>query len=183
MTGRPVLVLGLLVLLVVTGCSSAGVADDLATRLQYEGYNDVDVQLQATSDGDLVTIRSRGILTQSDEEAVDSLQTAIWNSLPRKFDTLDIRVGTVQRKASYQQLSQRFGPRDRTLDERRIATDVSAVMITLSIIAGIVVVLLALLALMLVRRRRWEERTQSERLELGNPPVTGYYPPAPPALS
>jgi hypothetical protein len=178
--GRKVaaVILGLLVTMLIGGCDNASIASDLAGRLGYEGYGDVTVQLRSGADGDTVTIRTRGNVRLSDQESIESLQTTVWNSLPRRFDTLDIRVGREQRKASYQLLSQRFGPRDRSLDERPIRTDVSAVVVTVSLVTGIVVVVLAVVAFMLFRRRRWEEREQTERLELGPPPPAGYSPPA-----
>lgn len=167
-------ILGLLALPAVTGCSNSAIATDLTTRLTYEGYGEVTVQLRTGSQGDVVVIRARGSRTLSNEDAVESLQTAVWNELPRRFDVLDIRVGTVQSQATYQHLSQRFGPRDRVLDERPIGTDVSAVVITVSIIVGLLAVIVAALAFMMFRRRRWEERELTERFQLGKPPQAGY---------
>lgn len=162
----------LLVLLVVGGCGSVGVATDTSKRMEYEGYTAVYVQLEAGEQADVVTIRTRGNPKLSDEEAVESLQTTMWNSLPRRFDTLDIRVGREHRETSYQQLLQRFGPRDGALDERQIGIDVSTVLITVSIVAGLVMALLGILAITLSRRRKWEQE-QSGSFELHYPPTAG----------
>lgn len=175
---RAVLAACLLLLLGVAGCGSSDVANELATRLQYEGYHNLSVKLVGNQPaGDLVVVRARGNVALSDEEAIESLQNVIWNSLPRRFDLLDIWVGSVQRQATYQQLSQRFGPRDRSLDENRIGTEASTVVIAVSVATGTFLLLIAAVAFTLYRRRRWEEREQAQRLAL-NPAPTYTPPPA-----
>jgi len=175
---RGALAVCLLLLLGVAGCGSSDVANELATRLQYEGYHNLSVKLASNQPaGDVVVVRARGNVALSDEEAIESLQNVIWNSLPRRFDLLDIRVGSVQRQASYQQLSQRFGPRDRALDEHGIGTDTSTVVIAISVGTGMLMLLVASAALTMHRRRRWEEREQAQRLAL-NPAPTYTTPPA-----
>lgn len=174
---RGALAVSLLVLLALGGCGSADVANDLATRLQYEGYSNLSVNLNADQPmGDVVTVRARGNVGLSDEEAIESLQTVIWNSLPRQFDALDIRVGKVHRISTYQQLSQRFGPRDRELDQRQIGTRATTVLIVVALAVGLLVALVVMIAVGSYRRRRWEEREQAQRLAL-NPGRGAYSPP------
>lgn len=164
------------VLLGLPGCAGADLSKEMSTRLQYEGYQDLSFSMASDRPlGDVVTVRARGNIALSDEEAIESLQTLIWNSLPRRFDVLDIRVGAVRDEATYQQLSQRFGPRDRALDQRRIGTDASRVAIIVSAVVGLHVLLGGALAFAMYRRRRWEEREQAERLALNQPPA--YAPP------
>jgi ABC-type microcin C transport system permease subunit YejE len=162
---RGALALLLPVLLCAVGCASADTTKDLFTQLQYEGYNDLSIGMTSEqSTGDVVMVYARGHNAFSDEDAIESLQTVIWNSLPRRFDTLDIRVGSAQRRASYQQLSQRFGPRDLALDGQRIGTDASTVAVAAPIGVGVTIALVFALAFALRRRRRWEEREHAERL-------------------
>ena len=156
----------LLGLLGLTACATADLSDDLETRLQFEGYQNLSVSMTTDRPGDVVTVRARGNIALSDEEAIENLQNIIWNSLPRRFDSLDIQVGMVHSVADYQQLSQRFGPRDRVLDEQRMGTDASKVLIWVFLGVGLLVLLVAAVAVAVYRRRRWEEREQAERLAL-----------------
>lgn len=167
---RGALALGLLALLATGGCGASEDANNLATQLEYEGYNNLSVRMDKDQPaGDIVVVRARGNVALSDEEAIDSLQSVIWSSLPRRFDVLDIRVGSIHNQSSYQQLSQRFGPRNPALDQQRIGTDVSTVVIAVSLAVGLVAALAALLAIAMYRRRCWEERELALRISRAQP--------------
>lgn len=168
MTARRARVVGCLVVavfaaLVTAGCGNLGVADELATRLEYEGHTAVNVSLLSQQDGDVVLVTARGNRTLADEDAAASIGLTVWSTLPRKFDRMEISVGQHDMAAAYQELGQRYGPRDPALDNRPITTNTGKIVVPLGIGAG-VLLLAAGLALLYVRRRR-----QHGRHELGWP--------------
>lgn len=140
-----------LLVLVLSGCGAVAAAADLSATLVADGFPDANVTLNSTNGVDTVQVTTGAHPTLTGEAAFDAIATTVWTELPRRFDQLDLIVGTETAGIDREGLEVRFGPRDPALDEATIAGDVTGALGTVGVVLLAVVVLITLLIVLLDR--------------------------------
>ena len=132
------------------GCGRAQGVADTRRALERTGYRYVDVSLRTGG----------GIGVARIEAAAGTLGAGpaaevAWNTLPVRFDQLIVALGSETEAFNYQELADRFGPRDRSLDGRQVDEEVieSGVKLMLLLSAGALLSVGAVVAIALVALR------------------------------
>ena len=152
---------------------------DTRRALERTGYREVDVSLR-TGGGIGVARIEAAAGTLGAEPAAE----VAWNTLPVRFDQLIVALGSETEAFSYQDLADRFGPRDPSLDGRQVDEEVveSGLKLMLLLSAGALlsvgaVVAVALLALRAGKRaRRGTRQAEGPTSGLGAASLTAEVP-------
>jgi hypothetical protein len=141
-----------LALVALAGCGRAEGVADTRRALEGAGYQQVDIDLRARGGIGVVRVEAAG--GPPSERAAQ----VVWDTLPVRFDQLVVALGDATTPFSYEELSRRFGPRDRSLDGKQVDEQVvrSGLRLMLLLSAGALasVALVTVLALAVVRTAR-----------------------------
>ncbi len=162
--------LGLLLAL-LAGCGSLAAAGQLQGALGQDGFTNPSVNVSNTNGVDTVTVTASAHSSLAGQEAVNRAAEITWTTFPRRFDRLEVTVGSDQQSGSYQDLAQFFGPRNPQLDAQTIGGDFGGTLIGVGV--GILVVIIAVVVLVVLLVRRSSRR----RRQAGQPPPGAYPPP------
>lgn len=164
----------------LAGCGTVSAINDTEKALTDDGFRDVTIsfaptdieidrfQMSASRHQDL-----RGI------EAVERAEEIVWNEFPRRFDRLEVRVGTESGAADRAELEARFGPRDPELDDKSIGDDVEEGFrlfgIGAAIVAGLgVLSCIGVIVLIVVLVTRSSRKRREQWVWYPPPPPGGY---------
>jgi hypothetical protein len=169
--------LALLGALAVAGCSAVTELVELGERIERRGYRNVetfhDDFATATNEVQVQASVGRG---QEPPDGNDEIAGIVWETYPRRFDSVRVELGGEVVQYSREDLQTVFGPRDERLDEREFSDDVQGGIRTVGIVAlAVLAVGGGLLTWFLVRRSR-RKRNQPPPWGYG-PPPGGYGPP------
>lgn len=114
MTRRRLAALVLAVLALASCARAEGVADT-RRALEGAGYRDVDIDLRARSGIGVARVNAA-----AGGPAPERAAEVVWRTLPVRFDQLIVAVGGTPTPFSYEDLTSRFGPRDRSLDGKQV---------------------------------------------------------------
>lgn len=188
MARRPArLVAGTALLLVAAGaaagCSSINELLQLEERIERRGYSVSstfhddfgagrdEVQIEAS--------RNRG---QAPPDGTEEIAGIVWDTYPRRFDTVAVRLDDDARTFSRGDLQERFGLRAERLDEREFSDDVRSgirgVAIGAAVAVGLGIVAIVVTIVLLRRNRRRHPPPPPPPPPPGY--GTGWYPPPPP---
>lgn len=171
----------------VAGCSTINELIQLQDRIEREGY-EVSNAFHDDFGSSLNEVQIEATTGRGEEPPAGTEEIAeiVWQTYPRRFDTVAVELDADSRTFSRSQLQERFGPRPEQLDERAFGDDlrsgIRGIAIGALIAIGVGVVAI-ITTIVLVRRSR---RNNPPRPPQAPPP--GYYggapgwypPPAPP---
>lgn len=109
------LALVLAAVLALAGCSRAQGVSDTRRALEGAGYREVEIDLRAGSG-----IGVARVDTAPGGPAPERAAEVVWETLPVRFDQLVVAVGGPATPFSYEELNDRFGPRDPSLDGKQV---------------------------------------------------------------
>ena len=114
MSRRRLAVLALAVL-AVAGCGRAEGVADTRRALESAGYQHVNLDLRARSGIGVARVEAA-----PGGPAPERAAEIVWRTLPVRFDQLIVAVGGTPAPFSYEELTGRFGPRNRSLDGKQV---------------------------------------------------------------
>jgi len=114
--GRRAAVAVLVCLTALGGCGRAKAVDDTRQELELAGYRQVEVTLHTGGGIGVARIRAAAAEAPPPERAAE----VAWKTLPVRFDQLVVSLGDQSTSFSYEELTGRFGPRDRSLDAKQV---------------------------------------------------------------
>jgi hypothetical protein len=109
------LALALVAVLILAGCGRAQGVSDTRRALEDAGYREVNVDLRAASGIGIARVD-----TAPGGPAPETAAKVVWETLPVSFDQLIVAIGGARTPFSYEELTGRFGPRDTSLEGKRI---------------------------------------------------------------
>jgi hypothetical protein len=105
--------------LVLAGCGRAEGVDDTRRALENAGYLDVEIELHAGNG-----IGVARVTAASGGPPADTAAGVVWRTLPVRFDQLIVASGDASTPFSYEELADRLGPRDPSLDGKQVDEEV-----------------------------------------------------------
>jgi uncharacterized RDD family membrane protein YckC len=146
--------LGVLLLVLVGGCSAVATMNDLSTA----GYQVSQVSTNSSNDVTTLVVVANPPPGRDPQQALDDAARIIWRTHPGPVDVLELTVGPQSETVTGWQLAQAYGPRDPSLTGPRQSTH-DQVRSTFSVISGVIAGLgvlsgVAALVVAVVARRR-----------------------------
>jgi hypothetical protein len=168
----------------VAGCGAVSELIQLEQRIERQGY-----EVTSTFHDDFGTARNEVQVVASSgrgeppPEGNEEIAGIVWETYPRRFDRVAVRLDGNEVLFSRSQLQERFGPRAARLDEREFSDDleegIRSVAIGATVVLGIG--LLAIVAtVLLLRRRRNRNPPPPPPPQAGYGAGAAWYPPPPP---
>ena len=192
---RLLLVVGLLVVAGVAGCSAVTELLQLTERIQREGYSSVEVfhadsfGAATASEVQVEASTGRGEPPPAGQQEIAEI---VWNTYPRRFDVVTVDLSGDFESFDRDELTSLFGARDPSLDEKEFNDDITSGIKVAGLVAGIGLIVLVVVIVLLVRRSNRRRREQwpgmppsapSGYATYGagyGPPGSGVPPPPPP---
>lgn len=167
--------LAVLLVLGAAGCGALTDLVDLQLRIQAAGYDVGSVFHDDFTDGSNdVQIEARARAGPDGSEGQRFIAELVWDSYPRRFEAVDVRLDGDLRRFDRAELQESFGARAPELDERTFADEVTrGVLVGMGVGAAVTVVAVVLI-IVLVRRSR---RRKAQRFALAGPPPGAPMPP------
>jgi hypothetical protein len=169
------------------GCSAVSELIQLEERIERAGY-----EVESTFHDDFgtstneVQVEANTGRGQDPPEGNDEIAGIVWETYPRRFDRVFVRLDGTDQLYSRAQLQEQFGVRDARLDEREFGDDIQegirSVAIGAAVVIGIGLVAIVVTVVML-RRRRSKNPPPPPGFGSGYGPghgSPGWYPPPPP---
>jgi hypothetical protein len=171
------LVLSAVVLLLLPACGTIGAFVDLDNELKDHGFRHVNVNVDTSSGGDTLRIEADPPPGDTVEEGETEAARLAWTTFPRRFERLELRIGSGSRTLDRTELTQMFGPRPADLDDKALEDDIRklGVGILIALAAGFVLCV-GLIVLIIVLVRRSSKRKRMQQPPWGGPGY-GYPPP------
>lgn len=165
-----------------TACSSISELLELQERIEREGYRVGDVFHDdfggSRNEVQVDASTGRGLEPPEGQEEIAGI---VWETYPRRFDSVSVTLDDDVATFSRGQLQERFGQRAARLDEREFSDDVSGAIRGAAIAGsiGLVVIVAATIAIVVAVRRRRGRRGPPPP-PTAHPPGAGWAPPPPP---
>lgn len=161
---RLAVVLALVGLVLLAGCSAVTALGDLQGELEAEGFRDVSANISSSSASVLV-IEAKAPLGESATEAQDQAAEVVWTRFPRRFEALQVTIDGEGREWAYAELEEELGARPDDLDTSTEIGDEltrSTVYVLLGmLVAGVVAVaLIGVVVFLVVRANRRRAATR-----------------------
>jgi hypothetical protein len=167
-----------------TACSSISELLELQERIEREGYRVGDVFHDdfggSRNEVQIDASTNRGLEPPEGQEEIAGI---VWETYPRRFDSVSVTLDDDVATFSRGQLQERFGLRAARLDEREFSDDVSGAIRSAAIagLIGLVVIVAGAIAIVVaVRRRRRRRGPPAPPPPPGSGPGAGWTPPPPP---
>lgn len=159
-------------LVLLGGCATFELLDDMGQRLEAKGFRDVDVRVDERTLSDLVVVADAPRGTSAREGQAQAAEV-VWDTFPRRFDILRTEIDGRDQRWTYPELEERFGDRPDRLDRRELEADWNRfVVVTALAVLVVGVVGLGGLGVVLVLVRR-----SSRRRTAPTPPTRPWMPP------
>jgi hypothetical protein len=172
------LVLTTTLVLLASSCGTISAFVDLDRELKDQGFRDVSVNVDTASGGDTLRIEADPPPGDTIEEATREAAHTAWTTFPRRFESLELRIGGVIQRLDRTQLTQMFGPRPAHLDDKALGDDIRRLGVGLLIaLAAGFVLCVGLIVLIVVLVRRSSKRKRMQQPPWGGGPGYGYPPP------